>query len=371
MANQGWIGVRFWWSLRMRLMLRCFACPLVRCPGPLQYSGYVGSCILPSRIWLPSLVTYDASTVTAATWFHPQKANSSAMASIRRASNLEKSLLFTFVCTKKSCPTISRFADVRHWHWHAPRRMKNTSTTVTVAWIRWRTNGIEEYYPSATCPDAVLFYLGDKAVRYFASELSSTAFTGNGEVWWGLQGWGGGSMVGLATRTGNRGGGMVGLVTWQGWKTEQGRNSGLATREWTGNRWGEWWGLLQGWRETEQGRYGGVCYKAGGGNGTGEVWLGLLPGWGVNRKQGRYGGFATGTQKSEGGMVGLATRLGRGTRNRGGMVGMLQGRERGTGNGGHNEESFIPAPHEPDPDATSDNIPTPQARRFPCLLIPR
>lgn len=37
----------------------------------------------------------------------------------------------------------------------------------------------------------------------------------------------------------------------------------------------------------------------------------------------------------------------------------------------HNEESFLPAPHEPDPDATSDNIPTPQARRFPCLLIPR
>lgn len=47
----------------------------------------------------------------------------------------------------------------------------------------------------------------------------------------GLARVGGENMVGLAARTGNRGGGMVGLVTWQGWKTEQGRNSGLATRE--------------------------------------------------------------------------------------------------------------------------------------------
>lgn len=147
--------------------------------------------------------------------------------------------------------------------------------------------------------------------------------TGNGEVGSGLQGWGG----------------KYGKACYRNGKQGR-RNGGTCYTAGEENGTGqEWWGLLQGWEvETEQGRYDGACYKGGGGTGNREG----------------MGGFATRTKKREGG-----------------MVGMLQGRERGTGNGGHNEESFIPAPHEPDPDATSDNIPTPQTRRFPCLLIPR
>ena len=192
--------------------------------------------------------------------------------------------------------------------------------------------------------------------------------------WWGL----------LKGRRGKRNrGGMVRLATGWGGTGNGEVGSGL-------QGWGEKYGKAC-YRNGKQGRRnGGTCYTAGEENGTGQEWWGLLQGWEVETEQGRYdgawwghkggggtgnregmGGFATRTKKREGGMVGLITKLGRGTRNRGGMVGMLQRRERGTGNGGHNEESFIPAPHEPDPDATSDNIPTPQTRRFPCLLIPR
>lgn len=77
--------------------------------------------------------------------------------------------------------------------------------------------------------------------------------------------------------------------------------------------------------------YGGACYSTRVGGEQGRY--GVLPCYkGGNREQGQE------------------------------WWGLLQGR--GTGNKGEKWRG-LPAPHEPDPDVTSDNIPTPQARRFP------
>ena len=86
---------------------------------------------------------------------------------------------------------------------------------------------------------------------------------------------------------------IEGTTAWSGRKRNRGGMVGLATRLGGGNGTVEvWWGLLPGWgRNREQGRYGracyrnkekrrrngGACYKAGEGN----------------TEQGRYGGHAT------------------------------------------------------------------------------